>query len=201
VEPQWHPLPPSCVLLTGYPRAEAARFQFWSIPGRKSLVHDGHAIQLTARSSGVARAVLAPDVATDEPYSYSVPADCHIQHRCRAVNEFAAVYQTGRPANPKSPPDRPGRSALMHMRVLQAFDGAQSGATHRQIAVAIFGTAAVRDHWTTNSELRAQIRYLIRRGQALSEGGYRSLLNTDSSKTPGETRADSDSTCSTADLR
>jgi hypothetical protein len=180
--PVWQPFPPSCVCLTRPPEGDhSPRFQFWRIPGEKSLVHDGMRLQLTTRGQpGVKRAVLAADLGTDEPYAYSVLGDGNIRARCRAVNEFAASYAT-QPRKSKYPVDRPTRTALSHMRTLQAFDGARVGASQRDIAMTIFGDRSVRDHWTPDGELRAQIRYLLRRGKVLTGGGYRTLLNADSS--------------------
>jgi len=182
-EPPWCPTPPSSVWLTRLAEGDPCeRFQFWRIPGEKSLVHDGMRLRLTARHHpAVTRAVLAPDLAADEPYAFSVPAGDHVQARCRAVNEFAASYHTRHGRQSKSPAVRPTRSALTHMRVLQALDGARVGASQRDIAAAIFGDGAVQASWAPDSELRAQTRYLLKRGDALAGGGYRTLLNADSS--------------------
>jgi hypothetical protein len=40
----------------------------------------------------------------------------------------------------------------------------------------LFGITAVTEHWYEDSDLRAQVRRLIRRGQTLTGGGYRHLL-------------------------
>jgi hypothetical protein len=71
---------------------------------------------------------------------------------------------------------RPSRNGLSHLRILQARDGVLSGATHREIAVSLFGAEPVRRGWSTDGELRAQVRYLIRRGVELASVGYRSLV-------------------------
>jgi hypothetical protein len=46
----------------------------------------------------------------------------------------------------------------------------------RDIGEAIFGSEAVMTRWHADSELRAQVRHLIRRGRTLMNGGYRTLL-------------------------
>jgi hypothetical protein len=42
----------------------------------------------------------------------------------------------------------------------------------------VFGTVAVEREWSPDGELRAQVRYYLRRGRALSNGGYRALLQS-----------------------
>jgi len=64
----------------------------------------------------------------------------------------------------------------MHMRALQALDGAQAGASQREIASVLFGEEVVAARWGTDSELRAQVRHLIRRARAYMRGDYRRLV-------------------------
>lgn len=64
---------------------------------------------------------------------------------------------------------------MLHLRALQALDGEVAGASHREIAEVIFGAEDVFQRWATNSELRAQVRYLLRRGHHLVNTGYRQL--------------------------
>jgi hypothetical protein len=66
---------------------------------------------------------------------------------------------------------------LLHMRALQALDGALTGASQREIAVALFGAEVVSQEWHADGEFRARIRYLIRRASALMNGDYCSLLH------------------------
>lgn len=62
-------------------------------------------------------------------------------------------------------------------RVLRALDGNLAGASHRQIAVMLFGEAQVEAEWCAPGRpLRDKVRRTIRRGHALMQGGYRSLL-------------------------
>ena len=61
--------------------------------------------------------------------------------------------------------------------VLQALDGAIAGASHREIAVAIYGQGRVDADWNDPKEnLKDHIRKTVRRGFLLMNGGYRSFL-------------------------
>ena len=62
------------------------------------------------------------------------------------------------------------------MRALQVLDGLAAGASQRELAVALFGSAAVAHGWQPDGALRAQLRYLIRRARGLMAGEYRSLI-------------------------
>lgn len=65
-------------------------------------------------------------------------------------------------------------------RMLQALDGMTVGATHRDIANAIFGTAVVRSEWRGASDhLRLKVQRLVREARRLAGGGYRAILKSD----------------------
>ncbi|MGV6876466.1 DUF2285 domain-containing protein [Pseudochelatococcus sp. B33] len=65
---------------------------------------------------------------------------------------------------------------IITMQSIQALDGHLAGASERDIAFVLFGESIVKDKWHGDSELRAKVRYLIRRGRTLMNGGYRRLL-------------------------
>lgn len=67
------------------------------------------------------------------------------------------------------------RSALVHMRALQALDAEGAGASERDLARLIFGSAEADATWNA-SPTRAKVRYLVRHGRAMRDGGYRQLL-------------------------
>jgi hypothetical protein len=76
---------------------------------------------------------------------------------------------------PQLYPPMPGARRLR--LVLRALDGALDGASHRDIAIAVFGIERVKADWADPSEsLRNFIRAAIRRGKALMKGGYRNFL-------------------------
>ena len=179
-EPLWRKPPCSSVwIIPASVRETSAYFELWRVRGRKTLIHDGSGVQLTARRGyDVTRAVLDPGLTSNEPYAYHIPAGGGFNARCRAVNEFERTY-CDRPG-PRAD-SRPDRSAVLHSRILLASDGARSSASHRDLAIVLFGEESVREQWSPDGELRAQVRYLLKRGQVLIGGGYRSLLNPDTS--------------------
>lgn len=63
--------------------------------------------------------------------------------------------------------------------VLQALDGSLAGASHRDIAIAIFGPDRVADSWRDpRSHLRDSVRRAISRGRMLMTGGYRQFVSS-----------------------
>lgn len=64
----------------------------------------------------------------------------------------------------------------MLMRALQALDAFLDGASVRRTAEALFGAERVRADWFRDTPLRDHVRYVIRRGRQLMDGGYRDLL-------------------------
>lgn len=163
------------VQLAWRPRVSASTtFAFWKIRGPKAITHDGSQLQLTARAGRTARAALDREVTVDEPYAVVVPVND--PRRCRHLCEEAALYAGG--AAPKTSASRPARSALVHLRTLQALDAAEEGATHREIASAVFGVSIVERDWSADGELRAQVRYYLKRGRTLIDGAYRALLRS-----------------------
>ena len=63
------------------------------------------------------------------------------------------------------------------MMALRALDARRAGATHREIAVSLFGEAAVAADWNGRSAyLRCRVQRLIHLGETLVQGGYRRLL-------------------------
>jgi len=72
------------------------------------------------------------------------------------------------------------RRASRWARMLQALDGTEAGATHREIANTIFGMELVRSEWRGASDhLRLKVQRLVREARRLASGGYRALLRGD----------------------
>jgi hypothetical protein len=157
--------------------AGSGAFDLWRLPGRKHLTHDGDRLVLTCELAGhVLRGAVSTALGNGMAYAYAVRAGGRLGKRWRAVEEDLALWEASEAEPAAVARDRPGRTALLHLRALQALDGTLAGASQREVAQALFGLSTVAGRWSEDSDLRAQVRRLIRRGQALMRGGYRHLL-------------------------
>ena len=146
------------------PPPDAAAFDFWNIPGHKQLLHDGKRLALIARSPGQClRFALAPGLEDGMAVAYA--------HRGSGGGAAApmrsATLATARP--------RPTQAAMLELHTLQALDATLAGASLRDVAEGLFGADAVAADWHADGDLRARVRRLVRRGNALMRGGYRRL--------------------------
>lgn len=157
--------------------AAAPSFSVWRLPGPKALsVHARHDLVLATGVGGGALALTVDGgLLLGDPYAFRVPAAAEPEAAVRVMVSVRSAMQGAAP----SPGDRSlpvRRTALVHQRALQALDGIAAEASHRTIAGVLFGAEEVTRRWTADGELRAQVRYLVRRARALRDGGYRSLL-------------------------
>ncbi|WP_077292057.1 DUF2285 domain-containing protein [Roseibium algicola] len=99
----------------------------------------------------------------------------HLNKSRLALMEALNVFlQTGELPARLFPPDPRNRRLTV---ILQALDGALDGATHREIAVALFGEEKVSRDWTDpGNHLRDHVRRAIRRGRYLMKEGYLNFL-------------------------
>ncbi len=177
------PIPWTTAQIT--PRTESpagVKFSLWAIPGRKTILHGRSDLLLTAQiRHETFRVSMDTRMREGSAFQFRVPASEKLDDAWRTVTRtFTLFASVGRP-EALGAPRRPKRQALLHARLLQALDGQSAGASHREIASAIFGDDEVWQRWGMNSELRAQLRYLLRRGHYLVSGGYRQLLARETS--------------------
>lgn len=59
-----------------------------------------------------------------------------------------------------------------HLDLLKAIDNRKQGLTHRDIASEIFGEELVKTEWSSDSWLRANIRYRLKKANDLINNGY-----------------------------
>lgn len=174
--PQWTvPAVTLTIVPAGAVSATAPPFNVWRLSGPKVLsVGARHDLVLATGAGGIA-VTLDADLLLGDAYAFQVPAAVEPKQALPVmVGVRSAMQGLARP--PEATAARVNRTTLVHLRALQALDGVSAGASHRTIARVLFGTAAVARRWTADGELRAQLRYLLRRARALRDGGYRRLL-------------------------
>lgn len=181
--PTWFPDHDSVLQL--YPDADpppdAAVFEFWRIPGRKHLAHDGKRLVLMSRWPGCCmRLALAPGLSDGMAYVYAARASAtpsgHYRTMAAELDELATPDGAAPAAAARS---RPAPSALLELHTLQALDATLAGASLRETAVGLCGADTVATGWYTDGGLRSRVRRLVRRGQSLMRGGYRRLAQLD----------------------
>ncbi len=177
--PDWFPDPSSVVQVypDADPTTDALLFQLWRIPGRKHLTHDGKRLALTTQLvDRMLRMSISPALEDGMAYAYAVRAGCQLRERWRVIEAELAALDPATVERTALATGRPGRTSILHMRTLQALDGTLAGASQRGVAEALFGITTAAERWYDDSDLRAQVRRLIRRGQTLMDGGYQRLL-------------------------
>ncbi|WP_425516745.1 DNA -binding domain-containing protein [Stakelama flava] len=98
------------------------------------------------------------------------------------LRRLAAFDRLGRMPHRLFPAER--RAARWTLAV-RASDARVHGASQREVAEALFGVAPVRRDWDAASDhLRSKVRRLLRFGARMTAGGWRSLLDPDSSGAP-----------------
>jgi hypothetical protein len=171
-------------------QASQQTFDLWRVPGRKRLSLGSAGLILQSDlSSQRLRASLAPNLCDGEAYACAVPLIPELRGQLEVFKAQALLLQGRVPAEAGARPAT--RAALLHLRALQALDAAQAGVSHRDIAQALFGLEAVARRWHEDGELRAQVRYLLRRAEGYMLGGYLVLagIRRTAAKRPGDKRA------------
>ena len=155
------------------PQPRDKRFSLWRVIGRKSLSHAGADLRFTMKSGEQRLHVTLDDsIAEGTAFFSTVSLECGLGTR---LARFRAEARLLDGATPSPRARATSRAALLHLRALQAIDGGRDGASHRDIAAALFGADNARERWSADSELRAQVRYLVARADGLMRGGYLAL--------------------------
>ncbi len=159
------------------PPPDTDAFEFWRIPGDKHLTHDGRRLVLVLRWPGCCvRLALAPELEDGMAYLYAIRACTTPCARYRALAAGLDVLSAAAGDMPAAVArSRPTPAALQELHTLQALDATLAGASLREVAEGLFGADAVVADWHADSALRARVRRLVRRGNALMRGGYRRL--------------------------
>lgn len=170
----WLPDPDALLALGPAVRDDDEPFSLWSIPGRKSLFHDGTRLLVRSRfGRRVVRLAISLSLSEGAPYAYAISPG---RSGSRAAAAELADALAGVPDRRRGA--AVSRTMLVHMRALQALDADKAGASEREIASLVLGPIRPDLAWN-DSAARAQVRYLLRHGHALRDGGYRQLLRTE----------------------
>ncbi|ESZ23270.1 DUF2285 domain-containing protein [Mesorhizobium sp. L2C067A000] len=98
----------------------------------------------------------------------------HLKFHVAALQFLNDVNDCRRVSAACFPPEH--RGARLRI-VLQALDGSLAGASHQEVAIALFGSRRVEEDWRhPGGHLRDQVRRAIQRGRFLMGGGYRQFL-------------------------
>ncbi|MBG5820156.1 DUF2285 domain-containing protein [Pseudomonas aeruginosa] len=187
--PVWFPDPP--VLIHLYPDVDpmpdSVAFDFWRLPGSKSLVHDGRRLLLTTRWPGCClRLTVAPGLEQGMAYVHAVRACtrpcaryCALAAKLDRLAVDADADADAGAAPLAAAQCRPSPAALLELHTLQALDATLAGASLREVAAGLFGPATVTGGWHADGGLRSKVRRLVRRGRTLMLSGYRRLAQLD----------------------
>jgi hypothetical protein len=145
--PAWFPDHDAVVQL--YPDADpppdADAFEFWRVPGRKQLIHDGKRLVLMR-----AGRPLLPAAGSRPAWKTAWPTSMP-----PAPALPCARYARSRPNWTHWPPPpwprcggpRPTPAAVLELHTLQALDATLAGASLREVAEGLFGADAVAADW------------------------------------------------------
>jgi hypothetical protein len=109
-----------------------------------------------------------------DPSAVLLPFDDLFEVRVAAALRLWRVLKGRQPGTNPAALTEARRKRLVH--ALRALDGRLDGATHREIAAALFGADAVPERDWISHELRDRTARLVRLGMAMMKGGYRRLL-------------------------
>jgi hypothetical protein len=163
---------PSVIALTRLP-PELAHPRFKPRPLLLDLVLAAEGDDYVIQRLGVEMRVHLDSVGVD-PTAVLLPFDGLFEVR------VAAALRLWRAINGRRPGPNP--AALSEARrqrlvlALRSLDGRLDGATHREIATALFGANAVPERDWISHELRDRTARLVRLGVGMMNGGYRRLL-------------------------
>jgi hypothetical protein len=178
VNPIWKPEPPTTMRVIRSAGAIEG-FKLYDLDIDRSepgAVHDAEGTYLTVLVGANGWQVhVANGLEPQDGIAISITVDAHARGRVAAANRFIEDLERKSLSSSKRAPVA-RRTARFHASVIQALDGASAGGSHREIAVALHGAKWVNSRWSPDGELRASIRYYLKRGALLVGGGYRHLI-------------------------
>lgn len=145
------------------------------MPGLQHILIDAESRQhLVLRAHGV---ILQIAIEGADVIHGPVILDFHIRSQLRRSGHQLIMVDRFLSGNaPRSPPKPNWTSQARKLRdAIIALDGRAAGASHREVAIVIYGRAKVESEWGP-AGLRDLVRRDLGRGLKLAMGGYRDLL-------------------------
>ena len=145
------------------------------LPGIEHILVDANGSQhVVLRANGTSLQLLI-----DGPHVLAHPIGItFLMHGLGAIPETCEHLTTLRriisPPSPRSASPRWTPATRKLHAALVALDGWAAGATHRDVAIVLYGLDYVKRNW--ESGLKRRMRHHLLRGLKLSRGGYRSFL-------------------------
>jgi hypothetical protein len=134
-------------------------------PEGGTLMLTGNGETVTLGCEGDVEALLSPGAA----FVLWVPGPQALDGSISALKDFRTLLGSGLP----EPPPR----SKQWQSYLTALDAARQGASYRDIAILLYGEADAARRWKDPARhMKDAVRYAVRRGEELMEGGYRRLL-------------------------
>jgi hypothetical protein len=134
-------------------------------PEGNTLVLTGNGETVALGCEGEVEALLVPGAA----FVLWVPGPEDLDGALSALEDFRTLLGDAVP--------EPLPRSQQWQSYLTALDAARAGASYQDIAVLLYGEAAVARHWREPARhMKDAVRYAVRRGGELAQGGYRRLL-------------------------
>ena len=175
-EPMWRPRPEGEFRIVPLEEASPgySRFDLWTLPGKKTLSHDGRRLILSLQGAGCGmRIALDTQLCHGSAFGYVMPSPVSTVQPAKRID---AIFGSSAGRSTPASATTVSRDSIVHMRALQALDGVLSGASQRDVASALFGVDRAMASWTPDGELRARTRHYVRRGRELMTGAYMHML-------------------------
>lgn len=155
--------------------AQSAGVDVRAMPGLQHILIDAESRQhLVLRAHGVILQI-AVDGADEVKGPEFLDFHVHSQLR-RSGHQLIMLDRFLSGTAPRSPPKRIWTSQARKLRdAIIALDGRAAGASHREVAIVIYGQTKVEREWAP-AGLRDLVRRDLDRGLKLAMGGYRDLL-------------------------
>lgn len=105
---------------------------------------------------------------------YRLAGFSQLDRKIATLRRLVTLCRTGEFGRSSYPIDRRMDRWLLALRT---FDALRAGASHREVAIALFGRALVTAEWGSRTDsLKSRVRRLMKLASHLADGGYNNLL-------------------------